>query len=191
MWWSPSFWDEGAHIVQTQQLLSIKQSLPIYYAGFSYFFQDSLKYFTTPLHPAVSVSPLLFCSFFSTSDSRSFFCHLPQNLPHYHALTRIRPLFLSLQLCLNVSSTNPKEKPRAGAAPKLYTLGGGRAGNQPDEAAICTRYFSLLCMPSILFTILGGGGSGAPRGCILRDCSHGIPTLCHSLIGRSWRQDVR
>lgn len=49
-----------------------------------------------------------------------------------------------------------------GAAPEPATLDGGGEGKQADKAAICTWYFSPLWMPSILFTILGGGGGGAP-----------------------------
>lgn len=139
---------------------------------------------------SVRVSPLLFNSLFPPPETRSFFCHPAQNFSHYYTLTPIRPLFLSLHFCLNVSSTNPNEKPRAmGCSHSSYSGWGGREGDQPDEAAIRTWYFSPLCMPSILFIILAG--SGAPRGCILRDCSHGIPTPCHSLIGPSWGQDVR
>lgn len=51
-----------------------------------------------------------------------------------------------------------------GAAPEPKTLDGGREGKQADKAAICTWYFSPLCMPSILFTILGGGGGGGAPG---------------------------
>lgn len=158
-------------------------------------FADSLRYLTDPeknfpfFRQRVTSALLFF--FFPTLTLTILLLSSPSEFPPLSRVNpRSTPLPLITALPQRPSRLIPMRSHRPGAAPQPATLDGGGEGNQLDEAAICTWYFWLLCMPSILFTILGGGG-GAPRGCILRDCSHGIPTPCHSLIGRSWRQDVR
>lgn len=132
-----------------------------------------------------------FVPFFSPSDSRSLFCHPAQNFLHYHALTRVRPLFLSLLLCLNVSSTNPNEEARARGCSRASDSGWrnrGEAGRQGSNV-----HLVFLAIVHAIYFVYHPRRRWRrrPRGCILRDCSHGIPTLCHSLIGRSRGQDVR